>query len=179
MTQSSLELSANGRTTDQPAASKSCDLAVKSDAKTEPVKSTPSYSIPKEVWSYLLSQCSLIVPGKDLTTFDGAMKAAIRMFEELKPQSITEGMLVAQMFAVHERAMRSLRDSGSADLAMKSAMGLLKLYLEQLGAQQRIRGKGVDQRVTVEHVHIHDGARAVVGNVSGDRISEADQCRAK
>jgi hypothetical protein len=98
-------------------------------------------------------------------------------------QSVTEAMLVTQMFAVHALAMPCLSESVLADSAtaatqMKRAMDLLRLFSEQLGVFQRIRGKGVDQRVTVKHVHIHDGARAIVGNVSSDRIGEVGKCRA-
>jgi hypothetical protein len=38
------------------------------------------------------------------------------------------------------------------------------VFREQLQALQRYRGKG-QQKVTVEHVHVHAGGQAIVGNV--------------
>jgi hypothetical protein len=51
-----------------------------------------------------------------------------------------------------------------------------------LEALNRHRGKG-QQKVTVEHVHVHSGGRAVVGMVEapggGDRMKSEDQPHAK
>jgi hypothetical protein len=45
-------------------------------------------------------------------------------------------------------------------------MKLLRTYTAQLEALQRYRGKG-QQKVTVEHVHVHSGGQAIVGAVTG------------
>ena len=56
--------------------------------------------------------------------------------------------------------MVSQQDS-NGNLAVK----LLRAFAAQTEALQRYRGKG-QQKVTVEHVHVHTGGRAIVGSVS-------------
>jgi hypothetical protein len=56
----------------------------------------------------------------------------------------------------------NLQDAGN--LAVK----LLRTYTAQLEALQRYRGKG-QQKVMVEHVHVHQGGQAIVGNVEAAR----------
>jgi hypothetical protein len=45
------------------------------------------------------------------------------------------------------------------------AVKLLRTFAAQTEALQRYRGKG-QQKVTVEHVHVHTGGQAIVGSVS-------------
>src|ERR1700730_8191147 len=45
------------------------------------------------------------------------------------------------------------------------AVKLLRTFAAQAEALQRYRGKG-QQKVTVEHVHVHTGGQAIVGSVS-------------
>jgi len=42
----------------------------------------------------------------------------------------------------------------------------MRIFLEELTALQRLRGRVGEQKVTVEHVHIHEGGQAVVGTVN-------------
>jgi hypothetical protein len=42
----------------------------------------------------------------------------------------------------------------------------MRLHLEQIEAMQKLKGKTGQQKVTVEHVHVHDGGQAIVGAVS-------------
>ncbi len=44
-------------------------------------------------------------------------------------------------------------------------MKLLRTFAAQVEALQRHRGKG-QQKVTVEHVHVHAGGQAIVGSVT-------------
>ena len=94
--------------------------------------------------------------------------AALSMLKGIKPQNDLEGVLGAQMIAAHEAAMECLRRAvapgASRDQDLKHATKLLALFIQQLDALNRLRGKG-QQKVTVEYVHIAPGAQAVVGNV--------------
>ena len=45
------------------------------------------------------------------------------------------------------------------------AVKLLRTYTMQIEALQRHRGKG-EQKMTVEHVHVHAGGQAIVGEVN-------------
>src|SRR5215470_1404482 len=51
---------------------------------------------------------------------------------------------------------------------LNQANKLSRTYAALLEALNRHRGKG-QQKVTVEHVHIHDGGQAIVGNVESPR----------
>jgi len=61
---------------------------------------------------------------------------------------------------------------------LSQANKLARTYATLLEALNRHRGKG-QQRVTVEHVHVHAGGQAVVGTVEtpggGDRPKRKDQ----
>ncbi|SFK21928.1 hypothetical protein [Methylocapsa palsarum] len=82
-----------------------------------------------------------------------------------------EAMLAVQMVATHFAATRALRRlKGSDTIPQQDSNGnlavkLLRTFAAQTEALQRYRGKG-QQKVTVEHVHVHTGARAIVGTVS-------------
>jgi hypothetical protein len=83
----------------------------------------------------------------------------------------TEGMLATQMVATHFAAMSVLRRlKGSDTIPQQDSNGnlaakLLRTFTMQVEALQRYRGKG-QQKVTVEHVHVHAGGQAIVGPVT-------------
>jgi hypothetical protein len=87
------------------------------------------------------------------------------------PRDETEGMLAAQMVATHFAAMGVLRRlKGSETIPQQDSNGslavkLLRTFTMQVETLQRYRGKG-QQKVTVEHVHVHSGGQAIVGAVS-------------
>jgi hypothetical protein len=95
----------------------------------------------------------------------------------------TEGMLATQMVATHFAAMGVLRRlKGSETIPQQDSNGnlaakLLRTFTMQVEALQRYRGKG-QQKVTVEHVHVHAGGQAIVGTVTpggGDARKSKDQ----
>lgn len=97
---------------------------------------------------------------------------AIAMLAELRPGDGLEGMLVAQMIACHEAAMSCLNRAQNPQHSfegrhenLKQAQKLLSLYIKQMQALDKHRGKG-QQKVTVKHVHVGSGGQAVVGNVT-------------
>jgi hypothetical protein len=51
---------------------------------------------------------------------------------------------------------------------------LLRTYTMQVEALQRYRGKG-QQKVTVEHVHVHSGGQAIVGAVKGGGVQSKSE----
>jgi hypothetical protein len=82
-----------------------------------------------------------------------------------------EAMLAVQMVATHFAATRALRRLKGSDTVPQQdsngnlAVKLLRTFAAQTEALQRYRGKG-QQKVTVEHVHVHTGGQAIVGSVS-------------
>jgi hypothetical protein len=107
-----------------------------------------------------------------------AVNAALAMIEAFAPRDEIEGALAIQMACTHSAAMvvlSSLGAGGGSDrrvAALGSAAGrLLKAYAMQVEVLRRLR-HGTGQYVRVEHVHIHEGGQAVIGNVrarDGDR----------
>lgn len=75
------------------------------------------------------------------------------------------------MIATHFAAMRVMRQLKNSETVSQQdsngnlATKLLRTYTAQMEALQRYRGKG-QQKMTVEHVHVHPGGQAIVGNVT-------------
>ena len=82
-------------------------------------------------------------------------------------------MIAAQAMAAHHASMECSRRAMLPDQPFEAAQGLRKAaanasrtFVELLSALDRKRGKGGQQKVTVEHVHVHSGGQAVVGNIA-------------
>jgi hypothetical protein len=98
-------------------------------------------------------------------------------------------MIAAQLVACHNASMECYRRAALRDQTfegkqenLNQANKLSRSYTVLLDALNRHRGKGA-QKVTVEHVHVHEGGQAIVGNVEsrggGDRRKSEDQAHAK
>jgi hypothetical protein len=99
-----------------------------------------------------------------------AVSAALAAF---RPTDEIEGMIAAQAVALHGAAMECLRrallpgqPSEVASKLRKDAANLARAMTDMLDAMDRKRGKG-PQVVRVERVVVHEGGRAIVGNVQG------------
>jgi hypothetical protein len=85
--------------------------------------------------------------------------------------SVTIAAAATQMVATHVASMTALRRmNGSETIPQQDSNGnlvvkLLRTFTAQIEALQRHRGKG-EQKVTVEHVHVHAGGQAIVGAVT-------------
>jgi hypothetical protein len=108
---------------------------------------------------------------------------ALAAVSGIRARDETEGMLATQMVATHFAAMGVLRQlKGSETLSQQNSNGnlaikLLRTFTMQVEALQRYRAKG-QQKVTVEHVHVHAGGQAIVGAVTpggGDASKSKDQ----
>lgn len=97
--------------------------------------------------------------------------AAMGQVAGVNPQDELEGMLAAQMVACHYAAMECFKRAmlegqtfeGRA-MNLNQANKLTRSYTGLLDALNKHRGKG-QQKVTVEHVHVHAGGQAIVGSV--------------
>ncbi len=99
------------------------------------------------------------------------MHGAIGLLGGLAPAGEMEGMLAVQMIAVHEAAHDCLGRAVGDDAPhpfraqeLGQAAGLCRLFVRQMAALNRNRGRG-QQKVRVEHVHVEAGGQAVVGHV--------------
>jgi hypothetical protein len=48
----------------------------------------------------------------------------------------------------------------------------MRVFGEQLGAMQKLKGKAGQQKVIVEHVHVHQGGLAILGTVTARKNGE-------
>lgn len=134
----------------------------------------------------LMHQVGLALSSAVLNTKEGAqakIMAAYEAMQAIAPRSELGGMLAVQMIAAHNAALECLRRAAierqtveGRDMNLKHAVRLMGLYERQLAALGKHRGKG-RQKITVEHVNVHAGGQAIVGDVNAGeaaRPSSAD-----
>jgi hypothetical protein len=91
----------------------------------------------------------------------------------IAPKDELEGMIAGQLIGSHNAAMECYRRAmigeqsfeGRRENLTHQANKCSRTYAALLEALNRHRGKG-QQKVVVEHVNVHAGGQAVVGNVS-------------
>ena len=120
---------------------------------------------------------------------DKQLSATVAALMGIAPRDELEGMMAAQLVAAHNAAMECYRRAMIGEQSFEGrsenltqANKLSRTYAALLDALNKHRGKG-QQKVTVEHVHVHAGGQAVVGTVEqpggGDRTKSKDQPHAK
>jgi hypothetical protein len=99
------------------------------------------------------------------------MTAALSGLMDISPRDPLEAMMAAQLIAAHSATMECYRRGMIGDQTFEGrkenlaqANKLSRTWVTLLEALNRHRGKG-QQKVTVEHVHVHSGGQAVVGSV--------------
>jgi hypothetical protein len=108
------------------------------------------------------------------------MFVAVTGLQAFKPADEIEAMLAAQAMAAHHASMECSRRAMIPDQPFEAAQGFRKAaanasrtFVELLSALDRKRGKGGQQVVRVEHVHVHSGGKALVGSVqAGNTAAE-------
>jgi hypothetical protein len=107
----------------------------------------------------------------DNETRDRQYAATVAALVAIGPKDELEGMIAAQLLAAHNAAMECYRRAMIGEQTfegrrenLSQANKLSRTYAVLLDALNRHRGKG-QQKVTVEHVHVHSGGQAVVGMV--------------
>jgi hypothetical protein len=108
---------------------------------------------------------------KDLKTQKRQYIATAAALIGIGPTDEVEGMIAAQLIAAHNAAMECYRRAMISEQTFESrrenlsqANKLSRTSAVLLDALNRHRGKG-QQKVTVEHVHVHPGGQAIVGTV--------------
>jgi hypothetical protein len=125
----------------------------------------------------------------DIQTRDRQYSATLAALFGIGPKDEIEGMIAAQLIAAHNAAMECYRRAMLGEQTfegrrenLSQANKLSRTYAVLLDALNRHRGKG-QQKVTVEHVHVHAGGQAVVGMVGppggGDQPKSEDQPHAR
>jgi hypothetical protein len=114
---------------------------------------------------------TLWIKHSDKETQDQQCSATVAALIGIGPKDELEGMMAAQMIAAHNAAMECHRRAMLGEQTfegrrenLNQANKLSRTYAVLLDALNHHRGKG-QQKVTVEHVHVHSGGQAVVGMV--------------
>lgn len=102
----------------------------------------------------------------------------------LKPSDETEGVLIAQMAGTHNLIMEYMRRAvipgqylEAANDYTNRAYKLMNIFLKQIETLEKYRGKAAQQKVIVEHVHIHEGGQAVVGHIESKPRGEGNESK--
>jgi len=92
------------------------------------------------------------------------------MVEAAAPRDEIEAALAVQMACTHAAAMSVLANIDRLGTERRiavfasAASRLLRAYAMQMEVFRRLRNGG-QQFVRVEHVHVNDGGRAIIGNI--------------
>jgi hypothetical protein len=132
---------------------------------------------------------SLWLKHSDKETRDRQYKATVSALIGIGPKDEIEGMIAAQLLAAHHAAMECYRRAMLGEQTFEGrrenlgqANKLSRTHAVLVEALNRHRGKG-QQKVTVEHVHVHSGGQAVVGMIetprAGSQPKSEDQAYAK
>jgi len=138
---------------------------------------TPSFTGLKNIKSayrIVETTISTAVSDIDLNNF-GKLEikgsTVLRIMSEMQPQNPFEGLLISNMTIVWSQAMKlfkianqNITSSFLFEKYQNQGIKLMRLYNQQLETLDKHRRKG-NQKMTVEHIHIHKGAQAIVGDV--------------
>lgn len=111
--------------------------------------------------------------------------AALVAIADCKPADPIEGMLLAQIVSANATGLELSRRAWIKDQSFEARTKFLALadrsartVAALVEALNRHRGKG-QQKITVEHVHVHAGAQAIVGPVThqGGNIARNEEQR--
>ena len=109
-------------------------------------------------------------PGREMPT-ETELNTGIAAVAGIAPQNEMEAMLAVQMVGTHELAMEMLDRAKRANSLEKLdrygtlATKMLRTFTAQTEALAKLR-RGGEQKVVVEHVHVHSGGQAIVGHVA-------------
>lgn len=132
---------------------------------------------------------ALWVTNSDESERNRQLSATMAGLRGIAPKDELEGMMAAQLLAAHNAAMECYRRAMIGEQtfegrreSLNQANKLSRTWTTLLDALNKHRGKG-QQKVTVEHVHVHAGGQAVVGTIErpggGDQSRTEEQPHAK
>lgn len=145
-----------------------------------------------DLWNNTLANQAanaLWVTNSDESERNRQLSATMAGLRGIAPKDELEGMMAAQLLAAHNAAMECYRRAMIGEQTfegrkenLNQANKLSRTWATLLDALNKHRGKS-QQKVTVEHVHVHAGGQAVVGNVErpggGEQSKVEEQPHAK
>jgi hypothetical protein len=99
------------------------------------------------------------------------LNAALAVVDGISPENEVEAMLASQIAMTHTLTMQAMMRAHWGEyqpeyqVAGNLAVKLSRTFTMQMEALTKLR-RGGEQIVRVEHVHVHNGGQAIVGNVN-------------
>ena len=96
--------------------------------------------------------------------------ALVSLYRETGVENPVEAMLMSQMVTVHKHAMKLMAKASeissvtSCEAVMNMANKLMRTFTAQVEAFEKLK-RGGKQVIKVDHVHVHEGGQAIVGNI--------------
>lgn len=127
----------------------------------------------EEQCSALLTQCLKVldrVEGGEGSDADDQRLFMLSIVKDMGPRDAVERMLAVQMAATHVALIRTGRSMATAtqmphlEAHSSNFNKLGRTFAAQMEALRKHRNGG-QQKVQVEHVHVHSGGQAIVGDV--------------
>ena len=133
-----------------------------------------------------VSQMIEALRDREGTPNETSVNAALAIVDGIGPENEMEALLASQMAATHALAMMLVGRTRRVDQLQQAAVNgglaikLLRTFTLQAETLAKLR-RGGGQTVRVEHVHVHSGGQAIVGNVTGGgtTIKSEEQPHAK
>jgi hypothetical protein len=125
----------------------------------------------------LLVKGSEALPKESFVNAVESLDEFAKTMQVFAPEDEYEGQLIAQLIVLHENAMDFLNRASRTDrvdftnVYLNGASKLLTRHHETLDMLLKYRRKG-EQRVSVEHVHVYNGGKAIVGNIDSRGLSK-------
>ena len=97
-------------------------------------------------------------------------KKSSDLLASLNADDAMKVMLATQMAAIHDLQQKEFLFASQMLLPEKkqyhlnAVTKLSNIFIQQVTLMHKLQGKG-QQKVTVEHVHINNGGKAIIGNV--------------
>ena len=104
----------------------------------------------------------------DFNAIQGCLAALVG----INPKDDLELMLAAQMVSIHNISMEMSRRALFSDQTVEGVNNninrvtkLMRTFTQQIEALQKHRAKG-NQKITVQHVQVNNGGKAVIGDIN-------------
>lgn len=111
---------------------------------------------------------------QDNFDMEKAMKESRRDLEILGVTGGLQEMLAAEILSIHHLQQLSIAmacetshvDTSGKQFYTNAAIKLANCFTQLVNLLSRLQGNG-SQKITVEHVNVHQGGQAIVGNING------------
>lgn len=139
-------------------------------SNNDALKAGAEYAFGTTEYDFASHQLNLLIGAatKGSEPSEVEINAAMAVMHRLQPRDEIAAMLISQMVVVNFASMLMARRFNHTEnitqqnSASNAVNKLMRTYTAQMEALARYRKKG-EQKMTVEHVHVHEGGQAMVG----------------